>query len=408
MPQTSLSPQESAELEVLGSQEILKVLVVDDSKNNAFVILKLFDTYFPNVQAEVSHSALDALSFLLSHEVDLVLSDVSMPEMDGFEFVRYMRMNQRLKELPVIFITAFQDNRDWQRMGLDLGAIDYMFKPIDVNVFVLKMRNFLRLLQLQKDLKASKAELQAKTDQLIERSRHAVMGEMIAMISHQWRQPLAVLTMNADIVRLKFNQISCVSDTDKSFFEDRFQIIKSMLLEQARLIQDFSDFFKPDKEKKHFALQTSISASIDMVESHLTSHGIKVNFDVADDINIYGIERELRQVIINIVKNAVDQLVEQKTNQPQIWIGAGRKNNLIELSIEDNGGGIAVEYLATIFDAYVSTKSLNGTGLGLYMCKMIVTDHFDGEIFASNTNNGAKFTIFLPIKAQTTEVSPTT
>lgn len=396
--QSFTNEHESIAVEPLNAPETLRVLVVDDSKNNAFVILKLFDTYFPNVQAEVSHSALDALSFLLSHEVDLVLSDVSMPEMDGFEFVRYMRMNQRLKELPVIFITAFQDNRDWQRIGLDLGAIDYMFKPIDVNVFVLKMRNFLRLLQLQKDLKTSKAELQAKTDQLIERSRHAVMGEMIAMISHQWRQPLAVLTMNADIVRLKFNQISCISEPDKEFFEGRFHIIKSMLLEQAKLIQDFSDFFKPDKEKKIFSLQASIGASLDMVESHLTSHGITVHLDIMDDLDIYGIERELRQVIINIVKNAVDQLIAQQIDKPQVWISAVRKNNLIEMSIEDNGGGIAVDYLPTIFDAYVSTKSLNGTGLGLYMSKMIITDHFDGEIFASNTTAGARFTIFFPLK----------
>ncbi len=386
----------------VGFQDTMRVLVVDDSKNNAFVILKLFDTYFPNIHADISHSALDALSFLLTNEVDLVLSDVSMPEMDGFEFVRYMRMNQRLKELPVIFITAFQDNRDWQRMGLDLGAIDYMFKPIDVNVFVLKMRNFFRLLQLQKDLKASKAELQAKTDQLIERSRHAVMGEMIAMISHQWRQPLAVLTMNTDIVRLKLNQIACLNEGDKDFFEGRFQIIKSMLLEQAKLIQDFSDFFKPDKEKKSFSLQACIGASLDMVESHLTTHGITVHLEVMDELDIYGVERELRQVIINIVKNAVDQLIAQQVEQPQVWISAIRKANLVEMNIEDNGGGIAVEYLPTIFDAYVSTKSLNGTGLGLYMSKMIITDHFDGEIFASNSTVGAKFTLLFPLKAKAT------
>ncbi len=233
-------------------------------------------------------------------------------------------------------------------------------------------------------------------DRFIAQSRHSVMGEMIAMISHQWRQPLSVLKLNADIISLKIDSLT-ISEEDKAFLKQRGSVISEMVKEQSLLIEDFADFFKADKESRVFSVEKSIDQALFLLQSSLVSHGVELQKHVTKDLCLFGLERELRQVFVNIIKNAMDQLIEREINSPIIMVDARQVDQMIEIVIQDNGGGIAEHILPRIFEAYVSSKSLNGTGLGLYMVKLIILDSFKGEIVASNSDFGAVFTIRIPI-----------
>lgn len=230
----------------------------------------------------------------------------------------------------------------------------------------------------------------------IHSSRHAVMGEMIGMISHQWRQPLALSMLNVEILTKKIEMIASINEADKNFLLERLSLVRGMVQEQSALISDFTDFFKPERDKQTIHVASSIDTVLKMFESNFSTYNIALTANIPDTANLFGYEREFRQCIINIVKNAIDQLVEHAIAEPRIHIEVEEQCKHIIISIHDNGGGISADVLPTIFNAYVSSKSLNGTGLGLYMVKLIIVEHFEGDVIAYNSNGGAVFRMLLP------------
>lgn len=236
-------------------------------------------------------------------------------------------------------------------------------------------------------------------DKLVMRSRYVVMGEMIAMISHQWRQPLAASMLNVEILTTKIKMLT-MSEQDKAFLQSRLSLLRDMLMEKSHLIGEFTDFFNPDRELTWFKVLSTVNSVLLMFESNITNDGIKIHRSINVNCEIFGIEREFKQMILNIVKNAIDQLTDSGVEAPYISISVSKseEESGIIVEIRDNAGGIPEAVLPRIFEAYVSTKSLNGAGLGLYMVKIIVLEHFGGTIQAYNSEVGAVFRIFIPQK----------
>ncbi len=232
----------------------------------------------------------------------------------------------------------------------------------------------------------------------IHTSRHAVMGEMIGMISHQWRQPLALSMLNVEILTKKIEMVAGINEADKHFLLERLSLLRDMVQEQSCLITDFTDFFKPEREKQSIQVASSIDTVLKMFESNFSTYNIALTANIPDTANLFGYEREFRQVIINIIKNAIDQLVEHEIANPKIHIEVEEQCKHIIITIHDNGGGISADVLPSVFNAYVSSKSLNGTGLGLYMVKLIIVEHFEGDVIAYNSKDGAVFRILLPVQ----------
>jgi len=229
---------------------------------------------------------------------------------------------------------------------------------------------------------------------LFQQSRHAQMGEMISMIAHQWRQPLNVLSLLAQNIVFKYK----LHKLDDLIMDEFKNDSMRQILQMSKTIDDFRDFFKPDKSMKVFDIKEQLSNAVEMVKPIVAGHGIEMSFKAEVGLKVESFPNEFGQSVINILNNAKDVLLESCGEYTK-WIRVEAKRNEhgeICVSIEDNGGGIDVSVLPYIFEPYFSTKGVkNGTGLGLYMSKIIVEEHMHGHIHVSNTKEGARFEIIL-------------
>jgi signal transduction histidine kinase len=161
----------------------------------------------------------------------------------------------------------------------------------------------------------------------------------------------------------------------------------------SKTIDDFRDFFKPDKEKKEFSIYETIQHLLTLIKPEFEKHNIQIELNFDKNIHIYGFQNEFSQALLNILNNAKDALIENQLFERKITITLKESNSHIVFSIKDNAGGIPDEIIEKIFEPYFSTKEKHGTGIGLYMTKIIIEEHMDGEIKAYNDNEGAVFEI---------------
>jgi C4-dicarboxylate-specific signal transduction histidine kinase len=256
------------------------------------------------------------------------------------------------------------------------------------------------LANFNKDLEIRvKEEVEKNRDkdlQILESAKMVSMGEMIGNIAHQWRQPLsAISTLSTSIIAQKEFGIYDDNDLIKNMnsINDSSQYL-------SETINAFRDFLKDKKELKEQVLQDNIKSAIGIVGTVLKDVNIdfKDNVDYSNPILITIVSGELPQVIINIINNAKDALKENNVANPLIEIDLVIKNDIVIITIQDNGGGVPEKVLPKIFDPYFTTKHQSqGTGLGLHMSHKIITESMKGELYVKNMNDGAKFFIELPL-----------
>jgi len=238
-----------------------------------------------------------------------------------------------------------------------------------------------------------KEELEKNQEQqyiMFQQSRLAQMGEMISMIAHQWRQPLSAISATSEGLKLRVQ----LDNFDKKVYEDNLSKISDLTLILSSTINDFRNFFKPNKIKNKISYCTAINDSLKIVNSLLESNNIKLikNLNYKDEIYVY--ENELKQVIVNLINNSQDAIIEKKIDNGFIQISTYEDEKYAIIEINDNATGIPEDVIKSIFDPYFSTKKTkDGTGLGLYMSKIIIEDHCNGELLVSNNDFGALFTI---------------
>ena len=221
---------------------------------------------------------------------------------------------------------------------------------------------------------------------LQEQSKMAQMGEMLGAIAHQWRQPLNEI--GTGIQNLKYDYKEGLLEDEvyvKSFIDKNKKTINFM----SHTIDDFRNFFRIDEEKMEFDVSEASRSVVNMLSAQLRDHNIELDFK-GEVFNFFGFESEYQQAILNIVSNAKDILIEQNITNPTIAIKV--ENGVV--TIQDNGGGIPPELIGHIFEPYFTTKEQGkGTGMGLYVSKMIIEENMDGELSVSNGSDGAIFTI---------------
>lgn len=245
--------------------------------------------------------------------------------------------------------------------------------------------------------KLAQEQLHQRDILLQQQTRLAAIGEMMANIAHQWRQPLSAITSSISGLKLK-QEFGFLEDNDIT--EVNEQILKNAEF-LSKTIDNFRNFFKKDQIKRKFFISQSINETINIIKASYDNHFIKLDKDLDDSIYYFGSDNMLSQVILNILSNAKDALVQNNIQEKHVSISLCKDNDNIKIEIKDNGGGIKEEIQEKIFDPYFTTKHQHqGTGLGLYMSNQIVQNHFNGQITVQNITTefgmGACFVIEFP------------
>lgn len=264
-----------------------------------------------------------------------------------------------------------------------------------------KVKNYIGVFTNITKQKEQDLELKEKERLIFQQSKMASMGEMLENIAHQWRQPLSVISTAA--TGTKMEKEFGISN-EKTEIE-RLTLINDSAQYLSQTIDDFRDFFKPNKEKEEFFISEVIDIALNIVQSKFKNRNIQIKLEV-DEVKIKEFKSELVQVVINILNNARDILEEREIDERFISIKVTKNDKNAIITIQDSGGGIPEDILDKLFEPYFTTKNkTQGTGIGLYMSEEIINKHMNGTISALNkkyeidgkTFNGAMFRVSIPL-----------
>lgn len=321
----------------------------------------------------------------------------------SFDIISY---NKRALE-----ITYYQSNelleKDFFTLFIDLNKNDLLdkkslFKTVKLktkekNIKIIELSLVLYLFGTKNLIFASlrditertllKQEKQKQQKLLIQKSKMAAMGEMIGNIAHQWRQPLSQLSgLFFDI-----ESAYIYKELDKVYLSKRVDEANDLLEYMSKTIDDFRNFFNPNSKKEEFFIQDAINSAIKILSATLKYHKIDIRIDSIFYKKIYGLKNEYSQAILNIISNAKDILVSRMIKNPRIKIYMIDERSLC---IEDNAGGVNKDIIEKIFDPYFTTREqMQGTGIGLYMTKLIIEEKMQGKIEVKNSQDGAIFKV---------------
>jgi C4-dicarboxylate-specific signal transduction histidine kinase len=228
---------------------------------------------------------------------------------------------------------------------------------------------------------------------MMHQSRLAAMGEMIGNIAHQWKQPLNALIFLLYNIQDSYESKQLTEELLEELIEKGDQLIRKM----AATVDDFKSFFKPDKQKEEFCVNKIIKESLSLIDAAFKQNNISVQLHEEGQANVLGFANEYSQVILNVLNNAKDAIIAKGVTG-EIQIDVFKEKDFNVLRIKDNGGGIPEKIKNRIFDPYFTTKEEGkGTGIGLYMSKLIIEEHMNGYVEAHNKNGGAEFEIITPL-----------
>ena len=234
-------------------------------------------------------------------------------------------------------------------------------------------------------------QIKMKNKLLLAQSKQAAMGEMLAMIAHQWRQPLTTVMTILSKMKMKYD----LDLLDKKSFDEDFLKAKRTVMHLSKTVDDFQEYFK-EKNGTPISIR-NLLVNIQNIGSPIFEAN-EIEFSISGRCLECKVDDRLDQVLLNLYQNATDALKENRSisRKKIILILEEEKNKMVRIAVLDNGGGIDEETLSKIFFPYFSTKSKNGSGLGLYMSKDIVETHIGGTLSAKNHENGACFEMIVP------------
>ncbi|UTJ06227.1 ATP-binding protein [Arcobacter roscoffensis] len=261
-----------------------------------------------------------------------------------------------------------------------------------------------QLEELNKNLDTKvKKEIEKRKEQeqmLLQQSRLAAMGEMVGNIAHQWRQPLNALGIIIQNIDLSYK----IGKLNEEFMKKSIDESLDLTTMMSKTIDDFRNFFIPNKKKENFLLHESLNSSLELIGSTFKNYNISVKRDIDKGLEVFGFPNEFAQALLNILSNAKDALIEKRVAKPEVCVKLKKHEDMGKIFISDNAGGIDEEVMLKIFEPYFTTKEQGkGTGIGLYMSKMIIEQNMKGKIYAKNIDKGVSFIIEIPLKQKDEE-----
>jgi PAS domain S-box-containing protein len=233
-------------------------------------------------------------------------------------------------------------------------------------------------------------ELHERDRLLLQQSRQAALGEVIGNIAHQWRQPLNALGLIIQELSLVYE----LGNFSKERLDSTVNAAMDIIFRMSQTIDDFSNFYKPDRDKRWFRVNNVVMKTISLIEASFREYQISIDAIVGDDLEIKGYPNDYAQVLLNILVNARDALLERGIADPWVKVSTRMDMGKSTVIVSDNAGGIEEDIMARIFDLYFTTKESGlGTGIGLFMAKIIIEKNMGGRLTVSNSGYGAEFRI---------------
>ncbi|MEH2264518.1 hybrid sensor histidine kinase/response regulator [Nostoc sp.] len=423
------------------------ILLVDDNPNNLKVLSEAIQGCgWKILMATDGESAIEQTEYAVP---DLILLDVMMPGIDGFETCRRLKANSITQNIPVIFMTALADATDKVK-GLEIGAVDYITKPFQQEEVIARLKLHLKISHLTRtleqrvqertiELSQSLQKLQHTQLQLIQSEKMSALGQLIAGIGHEINNPIGFISGNCShleeymkgllrLVNLQQQKIpypdpeieQLVKEIDLEYLDEDLPKIMGSMHQGISLLKDISlslrTFARSDiSSMVEFQIHQGIDTTLMLLKHRLKGQG---NRSKIETLKQYGelppitcYPGQLNQVFMNIIANAIDAFDDLRQNHSIQEIAAAvphtitiatsvdRQQKTVTISIEDNAFGMPPEVQARIFDPSFTTKAVGkGTGLGLAISHQIITDKHNGQINCSSTSGkGTKFIITLAI-----------
>lgn len=374
----------------------LGIHIYENNESKGVLIINLFGKYLLD---EISSSQSFYIDVYDQNNEILVSNDSSKNQWSRYlnvlsnlnkeEFLYSDLLNKTINEEIYIGIRS----KSWSKDFLDM--LNFNIILITLSVFIV---SFILAYYLAKIPKKLFDELELQQDMLLRQSKVAAMGEMTSMLAHQWRQPLNIISILLQEMHFK-KELEMLSDEE---FNKSFDKIQNTLTHMSSTIDNFRDFFKPKKNKSYFNIEEAIENSYDILKMKFDKDFIRFNLIknrkiIKENLILNSFEGEFKQVIINILNNAIEALSTITKIDKFIEVSIDVKHDRFLIYIKDNAGGIKTKKIETIFEPYYSTKlEKNGTGLGLYMSKMIIEKNMNGKIKVENDKDGAIFIIEIP------------
>jgi C4-dicarboxylate-specific signal transduction histidine kinase len=268
-------------------------------------------------------------------------------------------------------------------------------KRMDENLYSITLTDITEIEEYKRELKAQIRKIKEKQQILIQNSKMASMGEMIANIAHQWRQPLNSLSALHTVLMMDYedNNGKLTKEEISQFKEESREYIHKM----SSTIDDFRNFFSPTKERERFIVSSAIQETMKFVKDSFLDAGVElIDRTENREMQIYSYRNELMQVIMILLNNSRDAVVSNDVKNPQVIVDFLESDIEIKICVKDNGGGIADDIMERIFEPYFTTKfKSDGTGVGLYMSKMIIEDSIGGKLILENYEDGVLASLIL-------------
>ena len=371
------------------------ILVVDDTSIDIAVISGVLKDSF---RIKVATNGKDALAIArASDKPDIILLDVVMPKMDGYEVCRHLKANPATREIPVIFLTGVTDAAN-EKKGFEVGAVDYIHKPFSGPIVFARVSTHLALQEAIKQAREDRDQAEelfhALQAEVAHVARVTTMGELAASIAHEIRQPLAAVVGNASAgLRWLNNQPPNLKEARASLK----QIVKASE-RGADVIGTIQGMLKKGEQKRaRTDINDLIREVMRLVQGELKNRGVSSRAELADDLpRVLADRTQLRQVILNLIMNAIEAMVSVSDRARVLRVRSeNHSDDGVFVAVEDSGSGIAPEDMDRIFETFFTTKS-EGMGMGLSICRSIVESH-GGRISVSRANPcGSVFQLFLP------------
>ncbi len=419
---------------MLTTTEALKILIVDDNQNNLLSLHSLINEYIENVKVFNAESGIAALNIniLMKKNVDLIILDVQMPEMDGFETAKIIQSRKKTRHIPIVFLTAAYKSEEFKKKGYGIGAADYLTKPIDTPQLISKIQTYLRFIQQERQHNRIELALESKVNErttellesnkllqqeIIERKQmeekirwalekaesvNLAKSQFLANMSHELRTPLNVIIGYSEMIEEEASDLGC--DDLKPDLEKIGLAAKHLL----SLISDVLDITKIEAGKMEFfgetfAISQLIDEMIQSVQPLMDKQGNTFQATLSDELGkMYADATKLRQILLNLLSNAA-----KFTNNGRITLEVtstseqGKKG--FNFIVTDTGIGIKSEKISQLFQLFSqvdssSTRKHGGTGLGLVITKQF-TEMMGGTISVeSEFGKGSTFIVRLPEK----------